>query len=1137
MDLPRFPSISPDGSEIVFSWRGDLWKVAAHGGYALRLTSHPADETNSTWSRDGSHIAFNSNRDGYRNIYMMKADGTNVRQVSNTDRGCTLYGFGVDEVGKEVVSCESFLEGDVYRAGRPYMVHVDGGELQRIHDAFGGSPVISPDGARVVFTRGGYYDGWSRRHYRGAESQNIWVYDRRDDSFTQLTDRRGHDGKPRWGGHGEARTILYLSDRELDTVNLYRMSAAEGEATSARITSFEGRDVHDFDVSADGSMAVLMVWDTLYTLDLDDPAAEPQPLTVIGVEDDRDNYEWRSIGREVSEAALSPDGKVMAFIAYGRVYVRNVEEKSPTRRVSPSGHARHQDLAWAPDGEWLYFVSDESGTDSIYAATVTLTRSEVKEAYENALAPVVEEPVEPEPQPDEEDDALNDADDEDAAAADDDDSDATDAADDEEEEDEEEAGDDEEDVEASSPAERWHDALAFAIEPVIQSAENDRNPSPSPDGKSIAFRRGRGDLMIFEIATGEVRRLVEGWDSGLHWRWSADSAHIAYAQNDLDFNMDIFITPADGSTAPVNVSRHPRNDHSPAWSHDGRILSFVSNRIGGEYDLWMVYLDKTLEGLTPKELDAYYEEAVKRVKQLKPLGAKSGKKQGSANKAKAGQDIHDRPARLDLDDAYLRLHQVTRYGGVSNTQMTPAGDRYLFVATVGESRGLHSVKWDGSDRKRLSGNVNVQHLSLQGDKVVYVSGGRGGMTGSGGGSEEFIDISDTLRIDLQEQSGQKFLEAARFIGENFYHHDLKGLDWERITQDYFALARQTRTADEFNYVANRFIGELNGSHLGIRAPDPDSPSGQARGRLGIVHRQVPRNGGAIGMEVVEIVPDGPAATSATPLEVGDVITAIDFEQFGRGQTLEEALLNTIGREVVVTVERVLDDGRTLTLDALLIPISYRQEASLKYDAWVKRNRALVDEWSAGRVGYIHIQGMNQPSLDRYERDLHAAAGGKDGLIIDVRNNGGGWTTDRLLASIMVQPHAYTIPRGADSSATGHYPQDRLFIQRYTQPINMLCNEKSFSNAEIISHAFKTLERGTLVGQETYGGVISTGGARLIDGTFVRNPFRGWYTMEGVDMEARGAVPDILVPQTPEAEARGEDEQLRVAVDDLMLRLD
>jgi tricorn protease len=136
---------------------------------------------------------------------------------------------------------------------------------------------------------------------------------------------------------------------------------------------------------------------------------------------------------------------------------------------------------------------------------------------------------------------------------------------------------------------------------------------------------------------------------------------------------------------------------------------------------------------------------------------------------------------------------------------------------------------------------------------------------------------------------------------------------------------------------------------------------------------------------------------------------------------------------------------------------------------------------------------------------------------------------------MYPRHAYTIPRGMDSSIKTGYPQDRLFIQRYTGPINMLCNEKSFSNAEIVSHAFKTLKRGTLVGQQTAGGVISTGGTTLIDGTTVRIPYRGWFLPDGTNLERHGAVPDILVTQTPQDESMNLDSQLKAAVEDLLKR--
>jgi tricorn protease len=226
----------------------------------------------------------------------------------------------------------------------------------------------------------------------------------------------------------------------------------------------------------------------------------------------------------------------------------------------------------------------------------------------------------------------------------------------------------------------------------------------------------------------------------------------------------------------------------------------------------------------------------------------------------------------------------------------------------------------------------------------------------------------------------------------------------------------------------------------------------------------------------------------------------------------------------------------VSFETVVLPVAQPRISRLAYEATQARNAKLVDEWSSGRIGYVHMQGMSQPALDEFERDLFAACDGRDGLIIDVRNNGGGWTADRLLASICAPVHAYTMPRGGDPTHTDGYPADRLFIQRFTGPINMLCNEKSFSNAEITAHAFKTLRRGTLVGMPTYGGVISTGAAALLDGTSVRMPTRGWYLPDGTDMELNGAVPDILVPQVPQDEEANNDRQLRAAVDNLMQRL-
>jgi tricorn protease len=1245
VDLPRFPAVSPDGSEVVFSWRGDLWKAPTTSGRAIRLTSHPQDDLFAVWSRDGSRLAFSSDRNGYMNIYMMDADGTGLQQLTDVDQGCRVTGFGEDDQGNEVVLFHARMEGDVYRDWRPYMVSTDGGPIRRLHDAFGSYPVMSPDKQHLVFTRGGIYDAWQRHGYRGPDAVETWLYTFQDGSFQQLTHFDGTDGKPRWA---DDDTILFLSDRSLDRFNLYRMSATAGDAQTERLTNFGGRDVFDFDVSADGSLVVMSVWDTLYALDLDDANAKPRPIRILASEDDTDNYELKQIDREVTEAALSPDGKVMAVVAYGEVYVRNVEDGSPTRRVTDD-HAREKDIAWSPDGLKLFFTSDRGEGEAIYAATVKMTRSEVKESFEKSTgkqADVVDETEEPETSSE----AAGTGDDKNAAGDDplsgtwsgtaeipeegpapftltlrlDSDGSVTgdldagpysgpvtgqfdagsgsltlsvttgqgmvitfdlelsngelsgtaaagdivaeitatrtdipDAGTADEESDE---GDkpSKKDKKKELPKElqpdRWHDAIRFNIEPIVQRSFNVRGAAPSPDGKSLAYRGTRGDVWIMDLDTGEHRPLLEGWDPWTDFKWSPDGRHIAYASNNLNFNSDIFIVPADGSSEPVNITRHPDNESNPVWSADGKILAFVSERINEELDVWRVYLDKELEALTPQELEDYYENAVKAAKKRKPLAVEPPEEAGddedekssdadgdeakgddpAEDEKKAADDdqVEDEPEPLDLDDAYLRVRRITSLeGNEYGITMTPGGDRIIFNAR-GDSPGLYSIKWDRSGQKRIGGNANVQHVTLTGDKVVTVSGGQARTVKPTGGTDT-IGINDRIRIDLQKQSVQKFLEAARTLGEQYYHPEMGGVDWDAATEDYLDLVKGARTANEFNFVANRFIGETGGSHLGVYARGDGTPNRQAYGRLGIDHERVDD-----GFEVTNIVPDSPAASGPMALEVGDVITAVEFEPFQAGDTLLPRFKGLVGEETVITVRREAEDDEPLELDLLITPISFGAERGLRYEAWRHANARAVEERSDGRLGYIHIQGMNQPSLDVFERDLFAAAYGKDGLVLDVRNNGGGWTTDRVLSSIMVTPHAYTIPRGVDWSRTGFYPQDRLFIQRYSMPMNLLCNEKSYSNAEIMSHAFKTLERGTLVGQQTHGSVISTGGFALIDGTFVRLPFRGWFVAPtGNDMELNGAMPDLVVPQTPQDEVANRDRQLETAVDDLLERLD
>ena len=1237
VDLPRYPSISPDGASVSFSWKGDLWLAPMSGGQATRLTTHPGRETRSAWLPDGSRIFFESDRNGTRNIFSLETDGTDLKQVTDTDAAIFLNDVAGDAEGDPLISLTGYLEGDVYRDARPYEVAIEGGQPHRVHDAFGRASTRSPDGSTVAFVRGN--SSWSRRHYRGPDDRDVWIYNPTDDSFTQLTDWEGNDGRPRWG---DDESVLYLSDRERDTLNLYRHKVGVEGAEPTPLTRFEEQDIVDFDVTPDGKTAVLHRWDTLYALDLTDPNAVPRPIALHAAEDEMDGRKFVDVSRKTTEALLNPDGKSMAFIAYGELYVRGTGKTQPTRRVTHT-HGREKDIAWSPDGTKLYFVGDQDGSDSIYVATVERTRGELRDSYREMTE---ETEVTEEAEKTEEVDAEA-ADEKEEPATEDETTDAdpvtgtwksevmvpgtglttvtieltlgdenkvegtfssadfdgtitgtfdpeesrlrgecttsrsaplqlnakvTDgsmegelsmteggpvipfsavreggdeedsAAEEKTEENKEEA--EEEDDPADDPA-RWADALQFNIEPLLAEPTNDHSVVPAPDGMSIAFTRGLGDIMILDLATNEVRTLQQGWDAWSSFTWSPDSRWIAFVQSDRNFNDDIYIVPADGSAKPVNITRHPDGDDSPSFSADGKSLAFRSRRTGDEFDVWHVFLDEKLEGMSGPERDEYFKDAGSSAKKLKPLDAAKVRKalaEAADPEAEQSEDEYEAPfTNADLESAYLRLRRLTSMAGnEGNVQMLPSGEHVVFSASGSGVSGLYSTKYNGSGRKRIADSASLQGISPNGAKLSAVASGQGRIIDSGSGKTETVSIQDRMEVDLREESSAKFLEAARIMGDMFYHPTMKDLDWPAVTDRYHELASKARTAEEFNWVASGFLGELNASHLGIRSSDARMPLTQSQGRLGTVHEPV--EGGYL---VNAIIPDSVAEKTEMPIEVGDVITGIDFEMFDADEvpiaTIESLLKGKIGDEVVVSVRRSNgmegEDAGFDQLELLIKPMAWSSLRGLIYKQMQLRNAELVHEWSDGRLGYAHVKGMSQPSLDEFERDLFAATEGRDGLLVDVRNNGGGWTADRLLASLMVQPHAYTVPRGADPSVTNGYPQDRLFIQRYTMPVNMLCNEKSFSNAEIVSHAFKALDRGTLVGQQTYGGVISTGGTTLIDGTSVRLPFRGWYLMDGTDMENNGAMPDIVVVQTPEDESRSHDAQLKAAVDDLLLRLD
>lgn len=334
---------------------------------------------------------------------------------------------------------------------------------------------------------------------------------------------------------------------------------------------------------------------------------------------------------------------------------------------------------------------------------------------------------------------------------------------------------------------------------------------------------------------------------------------------------------------------------------------------------------------------------------------------------------------------------------------------------------------------------------------------------------------------------------------------------------------------------NDMLGQLNASHMGMYGSDPEETQRDRSGLLGI--EVMPSDNG---LQVKRVVPGTPADRTDSKIEEGSVILAVNGTSLTSTTNLYELLEGQANERVLLNLRTPAGEETELTI---------RPTSSIRgelYENWVQTRKDLTEKYSNGRLGYIHIQGMNWPSFERFERELTASGLGKEGVVIDVRFNGGGWTTDMLMTVLNVRQHSYTIPRGAASDLdkenkkfTEHYPfGERLPLSSWTRPSVALCNHTSYSNAEIFSHAYKTLDIGTLVGEPTFGAVISTGSHSLKDGSRVRMPYRAWYVKAtGENMEHGPAVPDVIVMNEPDSKAKGEDPQLKKAVEVLIQQLD
>ena len=1039
------PTISPDGTNIAFSYQGDIWTVPAVGGRADRLTLHEAYETNPKWSADGKSIAFQSDRYGNNDVFLMEAGGSIPTRLTFHASSDELTDF---TTGGELVFTTRRLYAQVEREREIHKVAINGGTPTLLIDALGLEPAVSPDGSKVAFVRGTCRT--AREAYQGPANRDVWMYDMNTGEYTQLTDYNGNDFNPHWKDNN---TLLYLTS-ESGRYNIHELPLG-GEAT--QLTSEENFGINSFSVSDNGTI-VYQLADQVKMLG---SATEATTLSINVSSDLRFDQEVaKTISNGLEEYAVSPNGKYSAYITHGEVFVRMNDEKFNRSVRVTNSPSRERDVVWLND-ETLLFTSDRNGQYDLYTAYST--------------------------------DPLQ------------------------------------KDIFKS---------LKHAVKRITNTPEDESNLVMSPDLTKLAYRQNRGKLLVASISSsGQLSNQVtlqDGWDSPSGVTWSPDSKWLAYSMSDLNFNDEVYIHAADNSSKPVNVSMHPKRDSNPVWSADGSKLGFLSSRNNGDTDIWFVWLNKSDWEKTKLQRDWYPEE-----------DQNKGKSSGDDKKKDDTDEETTEPVEIDFEKIYNRVIQVTSYAGNESdfTFDTKGENIYYTLGSAGRQnyeveRNLFKIKWDGSDNKEIAGGNLRPYgflLDKQGKYVYFVSrGGKLERVKTSDDKKETLSTSSILEIDYVAELEQIFEEGWRALDQGFYDPNFHGRDWNALKTKYKPLALKASTKEDFQYIYNQMLGQLNASHMGMRGGDnPKETQRQETGLLGVSGENV-----ADGFKISGVLPNSPADREESKLNVGDIITSVNQQSVTPSTNFYSLLVNESDNPILLEVTSA---GKSR--EVIIWPAgSLRSEL---YDDWVENRRKLVDEYSNGKLGYLHIQGMNWTSFERFERELMAAGYGKEGIVIDVRYNGGGWTTDYLMAVLSVRQHAYTVPRGAaESLEDDHlkfkdtYPfSERLPLSSWTKPSIALCNENSYSNAEIFSHAYKTLGLGTLVGQPTFGAVISTGGYGLMDGSYVRMPFRAWYVKATEEnMEHGPAVPDILVTNPPAYKKQKIDPQLKRAVEELLSQL-
>ena len=1024
------PSISRDRTEIAFVSSGDVWTVAAGGGEARLLVSHPANESRPLYSPDGRTLAFISDRTGGGDIYLLDLATGGLRQLTFDDGLDRLDGWGRD--GRWIYF--SSTSRDIAGMNDLFRIRVDGGtpmtvSADRYTSEFFAAP--SPDGQRVAFTaRGNSAAQWWRKGHSHLDESELWLmHDGPSPRYEKLTDRGAKQMWPMWTPDG--KTLYFVSDRS-GAQNIWALTLG---GHPRQVTRFADGRVLWPTLSYDGRTLVFERDFELWTLDTSDGRTAKVPVTKRGVAA-TPLTERVSMTNGLQDLALSPDGRKVVFVARGEIWAAHARDGGDAVRVTRSV-ARESQIDWTPDSRRIVYVSERNGLGQLFTYDFT-TNSETQ---------------------------------------------------------------------------------------LTSSPIGDSAPVVSPDGKRVAFVRDGRELRTIDFDAKQERPVAKGYlsRSPRALAWSPDSRWIAYVGVTNPAFRNIFAVPADGGESRAVTAMPNGNANNVSWSPDGTFIIFNTNQRTEDGEA--VRVDLILK--TPRFREDRFRDLFREEPPRAPQDRQAEARDNQSPRAPAA------PTEIVFDDIRRRLNILPVGVDVNAQVISPDGRQLLLTATAEGQQNLYIYSLDELSREpavarqltSTAGDKADAQFSPDGRDVFFLEQGRITIIPLETRTPRTVAVTAEMDVDFAREKLEIFRQAWTYMRDGFYDDKFHGVNWDEVRSTYQSRIAGAQSADELRRLLNLMVGELNASHMGVNAP----PGNQRPivGKLGLRFDRVEfENAGRL--KISEVIPLGPAAITRQ-VQTGDYLVSVDGTAITPRTNLDELLMHSINRRVPLRFERS-PGGESR--EVLVQPVNTATEKNLLYREWVESNRRYVETLSGGRLGYAHMNDMSEGALRRLYMDLDADNRAKDGIVIDVRNNNGGFVNVYAIDVLARRGYMNMTPRGLPLA-----PARTVLGQRALErPTILVTNQHSLSDAEDFTEGYRTLKLGKVVGEPTSGWIIYTGSATLIDGTTMRMPGTRITTLDGVTMELNPRPVDVPVTRPVGESLSGKDSQLDTAVRELLRQL-